>query len=138
MPRKPKVVSIKELRSMLAAQERKLERLLAQREKLQAGLDKIDAEIDAMGGEAPAGPSSRAKTPRPRRAGRRATGRTLAEYAADVLKGEPKGMRVKDVMTAIAKAGYTSSSKDFYGIVAATLRDDKRFKKLSRGVYAMA
>jgi hypothetical protein len=47
-------------------------------------------------------------------------------------------MRVKNVMAAVKKAGYKSLSKDFYGIVAATLRDDKRFVKISRGVYKTA
>ena len=60
------------------------------------------------------------------------------EFIVDVLKKAGQGMRVKDVMAAVTEAGYVSSSKDFYGIVAAALRDDKRFRKLSRGVYTLA
>ena len=54
-----------------------------------------------------------------------------------MLKGSPKGMRVKEVMNAATKAGYVSRSKDFYGIVATALREGPQFKKISRGVYAL-
>jgi len=47
-------------------------------------------------------------------------------------------MRVKEVVPAVKKAGYKTRSKDFYGIVATALREDKRFKRLGRGVYAVA
>ena len=50
MPRKPKVVSIKELRRILAAKEGQMERLLARREKLLSGLQDFDARIAGVGG----------------------------------------------------------------------------------------
>ena len=138
MPRKANVVSIKELRRILAAKEGQMERLLARREKLLSGLESVDAQIAAVGGDVPSGRTPSAKAPRPQRAAERATGRTLVDFTADVLKGASQGMRVKDVMVAVADAGYTSSSKDFYGIIAAALRENKQFKKLRRGVYALA
>ena len=66
------------------------------------------------------------------------TGRPIVEYLVDVLKTAPKGIRVKDAMTAVAKAGYASKSKDFYGICATALRESGQFKKVARGVYALA
>ena len=47
------------------------------------------------------------------------------------------GMRVKEVVGAVKKAGYKSLSKDFYGIVATTLRN-KKFKRIKRGLYKLA
>lgn len=140
-------VTIQELRRTLAQKEKQLGRLLARREKLAADLGAVDAEIAAMGGgaSAPARPKRRkkkaaAKPKAPRRkAARRATkGKPLVEYIAKVLKKAEGGMRIKDIMPAVTKAGYVTKSKDFYGIVAAAVRDDARFKKLSRGVYALA
>ena len=142
MPRKPKVLSIKELRRELAARERQLDQLLARREKLLARLEAVDAEISAIGADVPSTRAKRKTTPKKappgKRARKRAGGRPLVEFIVDVLKKARQGIRVKDVMAAVAEAGYVSSSKDFYGIVAAALRDDKRFKKLSRGVYTLA
>jgi len=59
----------------------------------------------------------------------------LVDFVAGVLAGS-KGMRVKEVAAAVKKAGYKTNSKDFYGIVATTLRD-KKFAKVSRGVYTV-
>ena len=72
-----------------------------------------------------------------KRGRRRATGKPLAAYIREVLAGKPKGMRAKEISAAVAKAGYKSFSKDFYGIVATALRDKKNFHKLARGVYAL-
>jgi len=46
------------------------------------------------------------------------------------------GMRVKDIMAAVRKAGYKTNSKDFYGVVATAVREGG-FQKLSRGVYTL-
>jgi hypothetical protein len=149
-----RTMSIRELRRALAAQEKRVTKLVVQRKQLAARLRDLDAQIVGLGGEVPAAPKKPGRKPgkkvaKPVRRGRkpaakrakrrkRATGRPLAEYIIDVLKKAGGGMRVKDVMAAVRKAGYASMSKDFYGIVAATLRDSKQFKKLSRGVYALA
>jgi len=72
-----------------------------------------------------------------RRAGRRATGKPLTEYIREVLAQAAEPMRVRDIMTAVSKAGYRSASKDFYNIVAATVRDPKYFQRIKRGVYKL-
>jgi hypothetical protein len=43
-------------------------------------------------------------------------------------------MRAKDIKAEVEKI-YNSDAKDFYAIVAATLRDRSTFKKVARGVY---
>ncbi|HUS92077.1 MAG TPA: hypothetical protein VM695_09515 [Phycisphaerae bacterium] len=150
MPRRTKELSIKELRRELAAREKQVNGLLARRGKLAASLADVDARIAALGGGTPAARRGRPKAAgkgRPKaaatgngrkRARRRATGKPLADYVVDVLTKAGKPLRVKDAMAAVTKAGYQSASKDFYGIVAAALRDDSRIKKISRGVYTLA
>ena len=60
----------------------------------------------------------------------------LIEYIKDVLAKAKDGMRVKDAMAAVQKAGYKTHSRDFYGLVATALRDGP-FLKVSRGVYRL-
>lgn len=139
MPRRPK--SIAELRRELAGREKQVNKLLARREKIAARLRKLDSEIRAVGGDIPA-PPARGRRGRPRlgrppaRRGR--AGKPLVAYVIKALKKAPEGLRVKEVKAAVLKKGYRSTAKDFYGIVATTLRDETRFKKLSRGRYALA
>jgi len=151
MPRKAKSATISELRRQLAAKERKLATVLNRREKLVARLQAIDEEILAMGGEVPTAKRKKrrkarkatkaAKTTkatkgkaRRKRAGRKPVG----DYIAKVLAGAADGLRIKDIAPAVIKAGYKTRSKDFYGIIATAVRSDKRFKKIRRGVYALA
>ena len=140
----PRVKSIEDLRRELRTREAQIGRLESRRQKLLKRLHRVDREIAAMGGSAlPSGNGRRrgrkAKAPvgRPGRR-RRATGKPLVEYLKEVLAKHPDGMRAKDIMPAVKKAGYKTHSKDFYGIVAATLRDGDNFKRVSRGVYKLA
>ena len=147
MPRKAKELTIKELQAQLAAKERQLKKLQAARKKLTERLAEIDAEIAAIGGPTTGKPRAvkvrrkrraAGKAPRRKVKRSRAKGRPLGEYLVDVLKNAPDGMRIKDLVTAVLESGYKTRSKDFYGIVASALRDDKRFKNIRRGVYALA
>jgi len=79
----------------------------------------------------------KAKASKPR--GRRAKGSdggTLTTHVAKALDGS-KGMRVKEILSAVEAGGYKSSSKDFYNIIAAALRNKKVFAKVKRGVYKL-
>ena len=139
----PKTMTIAELKKALAAKERQLTELVAKRQNLAGRLAAVDGEIKALGGGAPKAGKRRGKiakapkaTParRPRKLPRNP--RPLPEYIKDVLSGSKDGMRVKDVMPAVKKAGYKTFSKDFYGVVATALREGP-FVKVSRGVYRL-
>jgi hypothetical protein len=151
----PRIKSIQQLRRELLVKEKELDRLLVQREKLAAKLKGIDKKIVVMGGEVPHGKrgpgrprklrKSAKKTPharkalmRIRRRPGRATGKPLLEYLREILGKAPKGLRARDIALAVRDAGYKTYSKDFYGIVAAALRDKNNFKRLSRGIYTLA
>ena len=139
MPRKVSTMSIQELRRCLKAQEKEVARLEQKRAKLIKELAKIDKAIVAAGGPLTKTPvvRTRAAKTAASASGKRSTGKPLIDYLVDVLKGLPKGMRVKEVMNAATEAGYVSRSKDFYGIVATALREGPQFKKITRGIYAL-
>ena len=144
-----KTLTIVELRRRLAASEKQLKKLLADRGKLAARLAGLDAVILALGGEVPAPTRAKRRKKAPKVAAKgaakvgkktrkRAGAKPLGDYIAVVLKKQPGGMRINAIAPAAIKAGYVTKSKDFYGIVAAALREDARFKKVSRGVYVLA
>lgn len=131
----PKAKTIDELQKEL---ETKLERL----DELKSRRDEIDREIADLMGMGRSRKKTRKttkkttkKTSKAKRSRRGRGGKPLVEYIKDVLRKHPKGMRVKEIEKAVRKAGYKTSSKDFYGIIASTVRDPKHFQKISRGVY---
>ena len=137
----PKLRSIEDLRRELRKRETELAKLVARRAKVAAKLEKLDRQIALLGGEALGtvvnihkGRAGKAVAAKP---GRKRSGKPLLEYIKQVLVGVDDGMRVKNVMKAVTKAGYKSISKDFYTIVASALRDAKVFENLSRGVYKL-
>lgn len=132
----PRTQSIADLRKELAAKEGQMARLRAQRAKLAKQLADLDRQIAALAGEAaPARKPKRKKAPKGRkRAVRR--GRSLADVLADALKGKGN-IKVAQAAKLAIEAGYKSRSAQFGNIVSQTLSADKRFKKISRGVYAL-
>ncbi len=151
MPAKTK--TIEDLKKELKAKTKRLAQLRQQRRKAAAKLAAIDKQIASLAGQASKpGPKKKAgkkkvakkkvgkKKVAKKKAGKkkakRATGTPLLTYVQNVLAKAGDGMRVKEVVAAVKKAGYKSLSKDFYGIVATTLRD-KKFKRVGRGIYKL-
>lgn len=148
--------TIEDLRKELKAKTKKLAKLRQQRRKAAAALAAIDKQIASLAGRATKpgpkrkvakkkagkpGPKKKAgkKTAAKKKVGpaKRATGTPLLTYVQNALDKAADGMRVKEVVGAVKKAGYKSLSKDFYGIVATTLRN-KKFKRIKRGLYKLA
>jgi len=135
-----KFKTIRELRRELTVKEAHLGKLQKRRAALIKELQSLDREITSLAGGLPlrGGRVGRLPATIPAVVRRRATGKPLVKYIEDVLGKAGHSMRAKDVASAVTKAGYPSQAKDFYGIVAATLRDKKHFKRLRRGVYTLA
>jgi hypothetical protein len=141
----PRVKTIDELRKELAVREKAVSSLAVRRQKALARLAAIDRAIaQATGGKAPAVAKAvkagkvRAKRVKRAKRGRAKGGNTLASVIQGVLGKSDQPMRVKEIVNAAMEAGYKSSSRDFYGIVAAALRDAEKFKKAGRGLYKLA
>ena len=131
------IKTISELKRELKLRQQMLEVLYVKRDKLARKLKVVEKNIAAITGEATSGSTFGVRAPRKGKF-RGKGGKPLVSYLRDVLAKAPKGMRARDIAKAVVKAGYPTTSKSFYSIVAATLRDKKNFKRLARGVYTLA
>ena len=135
-------MNIVELQRILNERKRQLDKLMRRREKLQKQVDAIDAEIgkvagDGLGGGG--GGNGRAGGGNGSGAGGRAKNdRPLPDYIEEVMGKNGKPMRVGEIVDAVKSAGYKSNSASFKNIVNQMLiKEKKRFKQISRGVYGM-
>jgi len=120
----PASMSTAELQAELQRRERNVRRLERRREKLIADLGEVEQALAAEGALSASGGIRR----RPRNE------KSLVDSLADVLKG--KEMSVTEVTQAVQEAGYMTTAANFRTIVnQALIRENKRFKKVSRGRY---
>ena len=123
-------MTISDIEGMLRDRKKQLSKLQRRREKLQAELASLDDQIAEMHGSGSALPPGK----RPR------NDRNLADTIEEVIRKDgkgSKGMKVPQIVEAVERTGYASSSKNFRGIVNQTLIKDDRFKSVSRGVYGL-
>ena len=131
--------TIAELRAELAAKEKQVSKLRAQRQKVMKRLAALDRDIAVLGGRAVTGKPKAAKKAKRRIAARKRRSRSLpslADVLAKVLAGKG-AVKVADARKLAIAAGYRSTSSQFGNIVSQALITDKRFRKVSRGVYAL-
>jgi hypothetical protein len=137
------MISVVALQAELARRQGQLGSLIKEHADVSSRLDAVRAEIEALGGmvNGTSAPGRRGGTRRGRSAsgarGRRRRPRNeanLADSLLKVLKG--KEMSVPDVVEAVQKAGYRSSSKNFRVIVNQHLLKSP-FKRVGRGVYTV-
>lgn len=128
-------VSITQLVAELNKRKSKLAEMITQRDALTVQIDELQG---LAGAEAPA---STASAPAPKAAkrgkkGRRAMGKPLAEYVHAVLAATEEGLNVKEIEAKVRAAGYPTTAKTLYVPIMKVL--SKGFKKVERGVYAVA
>ena len=121
--------------------EREIQRRREELPKLIAQRDELNRRIAEL--EGPAAPKRRARkarkaSKRKRRVTEEPTKGTLTlnDALAQVLKGK-KGVSVAEALKGVLALGYKSRSKDFRFLVNQTLHRGDRFKRISRGVYAL-
>ena len=137
-------VTTAELQRELERRESQVDALLAERAEFQAMVDEIDAELRGLNVAAP----GKKKRGRPRGSGKKSKKKTarkgggkrprnemsLVEALQTVLRG--KELPLAEIIDAVHKAGYKSSSPNFKTIVNQALGTNKKaFKRVSRGVY---
>ena len=150
----PRTKTIAQLRKELAAQERRLARLTTRRGTLARQLQRVESEIASLvGGPAKPGPRRKARkkvakkkakkkvrkkvAKRAKQAVGRAVTKPLSQYLLEALGKARKPMRATHVSDAVLKAGYVTVDKHFKKTVAKALGRDKRFKRVSVGVYKL-
>jgi len=127
-------MTISQLRGEIARRQAALPKLQKKRAALLKEIGAIDRQIKAIAGQAAQPAIRKGRSLKATKASSASSGKSLVQCIRDVLGGAKAGMRVKDIVSAVEKAGYNSVAKDFYNLVAAAVRGDE-FTKLSRGVY---
>ncbi len=102
----------------------------AYRDRLADQVQAIDAALAALGAGAAKPMVVR------RRRGQGLRGGSLKVYIARVLRGLARGKSVKDIATAVKKAGYKSKDKRFNHTVGKALAD-MNVTRVERGVYRL-
>jgi len=126
-------------RLSIVALKKELRRRLEALPKLIAQLDELNrqiADLEAMGSVEEAPKAAKAHAPRKRvpRVKRAKNPISLPEALVQVISGK-KGVSISEAVAGVLATGYTSTSKDFPNLVKKTLANDKRFGRVSRGVY---
>jgi hypothetical protein len=135
MPRaKLAKVSVEELKKEIVRRQRALPKLIASRD----ALDKKIAELQGLGEPQAAPKRGRRKLAKKRvkRAKRASRPGSLSSKLVEVFQGK-KSLPLGDAIQAVLAAGYKTKSKNFATIVGNTLAQDKRFRRVRKGVYAL-
>jgi hypothetical protein len=128
-------VLIEELKKEIVRRQRVIPKLLAMRD----ALDRKIAELQDLIGPPAASKKPAARKPakrRARKAMRAARAGSLAGKLAEVFQGKKK-MSLAEAIEAVQAAGYQTKSKNFATIVGNVLAQDKRFRRVRRGEYAL-
>jgi len=124
-------LSIAQLQQEIARRRKLLPKLIAQRD----ALDREITELQGLGTSPAAAAASRAAKKLRRR--RRARNKVnLANALAQFMKGKAK-VAIGEAMEGVLAAGYKSKARDFRSVVNNMLLNDKRFKKVARGEFAL-
>jgi hypothetical protein len=138
-------LSITQLESILSSRLAELQQLTKEHSKLSSQLGEVEKRIAALGGKGKGRgrPSSHANgfsggfTGGFTGSGRVKNEKSLVETLDQVLAAASGPMKVGDIVDAVLKAGYHTSSDNFRGIVNQTLiKERRRFVSAGRGVYA--
>jgi hypothetical protein len=121
-------MTITQLEGLLSSRRTRLNQLARDRKKAQAKLDAIDRQISQLSGRAGGiGGGGRARNEV-----------SLVQAMQNVLGESGKPMRVGDIVDAVMRSGYRSSSANFRGIVNQTLiKERKNFQSAGRGLYQL-
>ena len=123
-------LTIAELERILDRRRSELQKLNKERNNLRRELGGVDRRIakleGSMGGRRGMNGGGRARNER-----------SLNDTIEVVLQQSGRPMPVGDIVDAVQRAGYRSSSASFRGIVNQQLIKDKRFTATERGVYGL-
>ena len=135
MPRaKLAKMAIEELKREIVRRTRVLPKLIAMRD----ALDKKIAELQELGAVRLAPRHARRKMgrKRARKIQGKARAYSLSSKLVEVFQGKKK-QSLAEAIQAVLAAGYRTKSKNFATIVGNTLAQDKRFRRVRKGIYAL-
>ena len=126
-------LTLSELQRIMDSRKGEISKLYRKRTTLEKDLTAIDRQIAKLEGSGGGGRRGAIGS------GTRAQNdKSLVETLLEVMQGGKGPMGVKDIVEAVEKAGYRSSSANFRGLVNQTLiKENKRFESTGRGVYGL-
>ena len=125
----PEATSISQLERLLGKQKQRLKLLQGEKERLISRVAKIDKQLESLLGKAVA----------PRKVRRRKRGgKSLEQFIVDVLIQGPESKTAVEIAEAIAKAGYTSKSKNPVSLVRQICYRSKLIQTKERGKFGPA
>ena len=134
MPRsKLSTMSIADLRQEIEHRQKRLPKLIAQRDALNREITELQGIATPEARKA-AKPEAATRKIRRRRRAKNKVG--LTDALAGFMKGKAKVM-IGEAMEGVLAAGYKSNARDFRSVVNNTLLKDKRFKKVGRGEFTL-
>ncbi len=130
-------ISTEDLRQELVRRQKRLNALLAHRDRLTRQLDEVNGEIGALGGSLGAAVAAPRRLPAEPGAPRRARARNEVILPdAIALAVEVRATVTPAEAAELVKAnGYQTTAQNFGILVAHTLAKDARFKRVERGRY---
>lgn len=131
MPRATTEITIGELERMLATRKKRLAELMRKRAPIQSRLDRIDAQIAQINGNASRGAAATGGN-------RSRNAMSLVATITQVLKKSRKPMSVGDILEEVLRTGYRSSSGSFRSLLNQTLVKEKQFASAGRGIYKLS
>ncbi len=124
---------IAEFEETLAQDKKRLRELQAKvqerRERLMAEIAKVNEEIASLSQEL----GDPTRTP----AVRKGRAKRLPQYVLEVLEASPRPMTAAEIADAVTRAGYSSSSKNFVGLVRRTCYLNSRIHTKERGKFTI-
>ena len=129
-------VSIAELKEMLAEKEKELANLQARRTTLARELEKVEARIAELQGEAGGrgGVAVEGGVGLPAKAQEK---KTLKQAVAEVLGATRKALGPKEIAEGLTAVGYVSKSKSLSVMVGQVLSGSPEFRRVARGNYRL-
>lgn len=123
-------MTIAQLENLLTTRRNKLNELVRERSRIQQRLDSMNRQIAALSGRGGSVGGARA-------GGRARNAASLVATMETILRDSGKPMPVGDIVSAVLRRGYQTTSANFRGIVNQTLIKEKQFSSAGRGVYQL-
>jgi hypothetical protein len=127
-------MAIEELKKEIVRRTRVLPKLISMRDTLDQKIAELQGLIEVHA--APKRAARKMGRKRGRKAQRMARAGSLSSKLVEVFQGK-KSLSLGDATNAVLAAGYKTKSKNFSKVVGIALAQDKRFRRVRRGVYAL-
>lgn len=131
--------SIEELQKMLEERTALMKELTKEREDVVKKLRSIDDQIEKLSGKPVEETIKKVSIPQSARSKKKASKKTVVEYAQEVLKKHPSGLDLEALADAVIEAGYETTSANFKNALYQSVYKNKDiFHRDGQGKYKLS